>query len=63
MTNYTLSKYFQPRPNNSPEWCNCFHTYLTLGQSRTLKSALGSQSTSNSTLSSTVSKQTAKWRW
>ena len=30
MTNYTLSKHCQPQPNESPNWYNRFHTYLTL---------------------------------
>ena len=62
MTDVPSPKSWHQQPDEPPDWFNRFHTYLTLGPSRTLESALGLRANSKSTSSSTVSKQAAKWR-
>jgi len=62
MENFSSPKPQQLLPNEPPKWYVGFHTYLTLGPSRTLESALGLRANSKRTSSSTLSIQAAKWR-
>ena len=63
MTDDTSPKPRQPLPDEPPVWYNLFHTYLTLGPSRTLESAFRVRANNSGSPSGTVSKQAAKWRW
>ena len=62
MTDDSSPKSWHQQPDEPTDWFNRFHTYLTLGPTHTLESALGLRANSKSTSSSTVSKQAAKWR-
>ena len=63
MTDDASPKLWQPQPDEPPEWYDRFHTYLTLGPSRTLESAFRVRANSNGSPSGTVSRLAAKWRW
>ena len=63
MTDDTSPKILTPAARRTPVWYDRFHTYLTLGPTRTLESAFRVRANSNGSPSGTVSKQAAKWRW
>ena len=51
------------QPDEPPDWYNRFHTYLTLGPSRTLTAAYREWANSKGSPSSTASQQYNKWNW
>ena len=63
MTDAPSPKPWQQQPNDPPKWYDRFHTYLTLGPTRTLTSAFHMWANNSGSPSGTVSKQAAKWLW
>ena len=62
MTDDTSPKSWRQQPDEPPNWYDRFHTYLTLGTTRTLTSAFRMWANNSGSPSSTVSKQASKWR-
>ena len=63
MTDDSSPKSWHQQPDEPPDWFNRFHTYLTLGPSRTLTAAYREWAKSKGSPSSTASQQYNKWRW
>ena len=63
MTDDSSPKSWHQQPDEPPDWFNRFHTYLTLGPSRTLPAAYREWANSKGSPSSTASQQSTKWNW
>ena len=63
MTDDSSPKSWHQQPDEPPDWFNRFHTYLTLGPSRTLTAAYREWAKSKGSPSSTASQQYNKWNW
>jgi len=63
MTEDTSPKPWHQLPDEPPDWYDRFHTYLTLGPSRSLTAAFRKWADSKGSPSSTTSQQYHKWRW
>ena len=63
MTDDSSPKSWHQQPDEPPDWFNRFHTYLTLGPSRTLTAAYREWANSKGSPSSTASQQYNKWNW
>ncbi len=63
MTDDNSPKPWKQQSDEPPVWYNRFHTYLTLGPTRTLTTDYRMWANNSGTPTSTVSKQPARWRW
>ena len=63
MTETASPKPWEPQPDEPPEWYDRFHTYLTLGPSRSLTAAYRAWADSRGNPSQTASQQYNKWNW
>ena len=63
MTDDTFPKPWQQQPDEPPNWYDRFHTYLTLGPTRTLAAAYRIWAGSQGRPSRTAREQSTNWKW
>lgn len=63
MTETASPKPWEQQPDEPPEWYDRFHTYLTLGPSRSLTAAYRAWADSKGNPSKTASNRYNKWNW